>query len=405
VKTKRRTKPTVRRGLAALVPAIIIVVYLIWAFFQPLAAVSPVSALKPVAPVRTTPNIAWSAYGEQAVGVVGSGVWATHGDQKSLPMASIAKVMASLAVLQKYPLTLGDQGPNIPITDVDVTMYNDYISEDQSVVKVQAGEQISEYQALQALLIPSANNMATTLTNWAFGSQQNYMTYANNYARNLGMIGTNFADSSGFSPQTVGTPSDLVLLGEAAMQNPVIKQIVNQYTATLPVQGQVTNYNTNIRPGSNTGLNGVKTGNTDQSGGSLLWSSDYDEDTTIVGIILNAPNLGVAVRESPAVAQSVRANLQKDTVINAGQRVASYNLPWGGSVNAVAKKDVSVVNWKGTRLPVETKLDALKKGDKGKTVGAVWFNYNNALHSTDVVLEKNFSQPAFWWRVTHPRRD
>ena len=38
------------------------------------------------------------------------------------------------------------------------------------MASVAAGEQISQYQALQAMLIPSANNVADSLARWAFGS-------------------------------------------------------------------------------------------------------------------------------------------------------------------------------------------------------------------------------------------
>jgi D-alanyl-D-alanine carboxypeptidase (penicillin-binding protein 5/6) len=44
---------------------------------------------------------------------------------------------------------------------------------------VQLGEELSEYQALQALLLPSANNIAETLARWAFGSIDAYNAYAN----------------------------------------------------------------------------------------------------------------------------------------------------------------------------------------------------------------------------------
>ena len=40
------------------------------------------------------------------------------------------------------------------------------------MVKVQNGEKISQYQALQAMLLPSGNNMADSMARWAFGARQ-----------------------------------------------------------------------------------------------------------------------------------------------------------------------------------------------------------------------------------------
>ena len=198
----------------------------------------------------------------------------------------------------------------MPITAADVAIYQQDVSEDQSVAAVQAGETITEYQALQALLLPSANNMATTLTDWAFGSQAAYLSFANAYAKQLGMTDTTFADASGFSPDTVSVPSDLVLLGEAGMQNSVIAEIVNEPTAVIPVAGTISNVDINVQPSHATNqLNGIKTGNTDQAGGCFLYSTPFDGGT-VVGVILGAPNLGTALHDAPLVAASVRDGLQ-----------------------------------------------------------------------------------------------
>ena len=38
--------------------------------------------------------------------------------------------------------------------------------QDESVVPIEAGEQLTERKALQALLLPSANNIAAVLAQW-----------------------------------------------------------------------------------------------------------------------------------------------------------------------------------------------------------------------------------------------
>lgn len=267
------------------------------------------SALAPV--LRTDSPIEWAGYGEQAIGASGSSVLASYGPNDPMPIASVAKVMVALAVLKQKPLNPGEQGPPVPITAYDVQLYHEDLAQGQSVAAVRAGEHISEYQALQGLLLPSANNLATTLTNWAFGSQSAYIAYANNLAKELAMAHTHFADASGFSPDTVGSASDLVLLGEAALQNPVIKQIVGTYTATIPVAGKVTNTNTDIAPGNSTGLHGLKTGNTDQAGGCFLFSTEY-QGHTLVGAIVGAPDLPTALRDAPAIMQSFKSAVRTD---------------------------------------------------------------------------------------------
>ncbi len=164
-------------------------------------------------------QLPWPAYGQSAFGAVGYGVLATNNTETPVPIASIAKTITALAILQKKPLQIiGQQtAPTLPLitlTDTDVQFYRDYLAKDGSVVPVTSGEQISEYQALQAILIPSANNIAETTARWAFGSIDEYVAYANQFVKTLGMSHTHVADASGFSPQTTSTAEDLVLLGQ-----------------------------------------------------------------------------------------------------------------------------------------------------------------------------------------------
>jgi D-alanyl-D-alanine carboxypeptidase (penicillin-binding protein 5/6) len=240
-----------------------------------------VSLLRPLPPVMLTssalsptstkqPTISWPSYGQAAIGAVGYGTLGTHGEVKSLPTASVAKVMTALAVLTKKPLSIGEQGPVITITQDDVDEYNKTIAMDGSNVPVVVGEQITQYEALQALLLPSANNMAYTLAKWAYGSEQEYLLFVNNFAKSLGMQNTNFDDTSGYSAGTVSTAQDLVKLAVNAMDNPVIAEITAQPEATIPIAGKI--YNVNGLLGKD-GIVGVKTGKYRTSRGLLYGGS------------------------------------------------------------------------------------------------------------------------------------
>lgn len=243
-------------------------------------------------------NLPWPSYGQAAVGAVGYNT-ATYGKQKPAPTASVAKVMTALAILKKKPLTLGEQGPVITITQHDKDLYDYYKARDGSLAAVQVGEQITEYEALQALLLPSSNNMADTLAIWAFGSVDAYSDYANELARSLGMTQSDFADASGFSPETVSTAEDLIKLGQKAMQNPVIAQIVGQKSAIIPVAGTIHNTNALL---DTPGINGLKTGNTDEAGGVFMGARIANlpsgETVQIISVVMGAPDVETALADS-----------------------------------------------------------------------------------------------------------
>src|SRR6202008_3154510 len=191
-KKKRKQKHGLR-----VVLLIVIALYLVSLFLRPLPAVVAKPIDPPIVSAKNV-NIAWPTNGQATVGAVGYGILGTHVEQKALPTASVAKVMTALAVLKQRPLKVGEQGPIITITEDDVNYYNRVVSQDGSNTPVELGEEISEYQALQALLLPSSNNMAHTLAVWAYGSEKQYTNYVNNFAKSLGMDSANFDDASGF---------------------------------------------------------------------------------------------------------------------------------------------------------------------------------------------------------------
>jgi serine-type D-Ala-D-Ala carboxypeptidase (penicillin-binding protein 5/6) len=375
------------------------------AYRRPLPALQPILTISSSAPtvgnVVPTLNIIWAPYGEQVLTVTGTSLTADNGGQGVFPTASTAKVMMALLILQKHPLTLGQQGPNIPVTDAIVAQYEQELAANESVVAVQSGEQLTEYQALEAMLVPSATNIADLLASWGFGSIAQYTVAANQMAVSLGMTQTHFDDASGFSPATVSTAGDLVKLGQAALQNPVVAQIVAKPSVALPVVGTVQNFNIEL---GQSGINGIKTGNTDQAGGVFLFSAPYDNSHTIIGATMNAPDLGTALHDAPEILDSFKSNLQTDTPIKQDQVVAHYKLPWGGSIDAVAQKDLSLIDWTGTQIAVHTSLQPIKVGQSQKTpVGTASFTFNGTTQTTPVILSASIPQPSLWWRALHSK--
>src|SRR3954470_22357141 len=112
---------------------------------------------------------AWPAQGQAAV-AVGSRRIHTSGAARPAPIASLAKVMTALVVLHSRPISADDPGFTITITADDVADTERRRADGQSVVPVADGEKLTERQALQALLLPSANNVAMALARAVSGT-------------------------------------------------------------------------------------------------------------------------------------------------------------------------------------------------------------------------------------------
>ncbi|MFZ1878902.1 MAG: hypothetical protein WAU41_01935 [Gaiellaceae bacterium] len=238
---------------------------------------------------ESVPSTFWPADG-QAAFVQGEQSHVRAGpNQHAAPIASVAKVMTAYLVLRDHPLVPGQDGPTITLTDDDVADTDRRRGQEESVVSIAPGERLTERQALQALLLPSANNIAAVLARWDAGSVERFVARMNATARSLGMTDTRYTDPSGYDDATVSTAADQVRIVDRAMRVPVFASIVATPSATLPVAGTVHNTNTLLGHG---GFVGVKTGSDKAAGGCFAFRVIRWIDgkrTTITGVVLGQP--------------------------------------------------------------------------------------------------------------------
>ena len=235
------------------------------------------------------PSTVWPAYGQAAFVQTGEAQVHAGPNQHAAAIASLAKVMTAYLVLRDHPLRLGQDGPTITLTNADVADTDRRRGRRESVVSIAAGEPLTERQALQALLLPSANNIAAVLARWDAGSADRFVGRMNATARSLLMTHTRYTDPSGYDDATVSTAADQVRIVDRAMSLPVFASIVATPSVTLPVGGTV--HNTNTLLGLD-GFVGVKTGSTAAAGGCFAFRAIRWIDgkrTTITGVVLGQP--------------------------------------------------------------------------------------------------------------------
>jgi D-alanyl-D-alanine carboxypeptidase (penicillin-binding protein 5/6) len=240
-------------------------------------------------PGAALPSTVWPADGQAAFVQTGQSQVRTGPNQHAAAIASLAKVMTAYLVLRDHPLQVGEDGPTITLTDADVADTDRRNGQRESVVSIAAGEQLTERQALQALLLPSANNIAAVLARWDADSAERFVARMNAAARSLGMTHTRYTDPSGYDDATVSTAADQVRLVDRAMRLRVFASIVATPSATLPVAGTVHNTDTLL---GRDGFVGVKTGSTAAAGGcfafrAIRWIAG--KRTTITGVVLGQP--------------------------------------------------------------------------------------------------------------------
>ena len=380
-----------------------------------LAALLGINFLRPVPQVVATqtlpgsltkgaaPTLPWPDRGQGAVGAEGSGVLAATAAARPQPIASVAKVMTALVVLDQKPLQAGQQGPALTVTAADVAEYQQEQANGESTVAVQAGEQLSEYQVLQGLLIPSGNNMAQMVARWASGSIETHVQRMNDRAAELKLRQTRFADVSGISDQTVSVPADLIRLGEAAMKNQVLAEIVGQPQATLPgLPGPAINVNYVL---GKDGIVGVKTGNIPQVGAVYLSAATHQladgRKLLVFAAVQGLPTLQDALDDARALLAVVRQSLQVQRIVSRDQVVGRYASPWGSNANIVADSDLDIPLLPGTRVATTLSARALAAPQAaGPTVGSIKVRTGFEELQVPAALTDDLAGATTSWRLT-----
>jgi len=378
------------------------IAYLTTTGLAPVSA-SAAALTEPAALTQAAAVPVWPTDGAGAIGAVGyEGVLGASGEQGSVPIASITKMVTALVILQAKPLAGDDPGPQITFTDDDVDIYYDAVAENGSVAPVVSGMVLSQREAFETMLLPSANNYSVSLAVWAFGSVDAYLDAAAGFLAANGLTGTTVADTSGISAESVSSPADLVAIGKLVVANPVLASIVAMPSAEIPTVGTVTN--TNKLLGID-GVDGIKTGTTDEAGACLLFAVDVpvgDTTVTLVGVVLGGDTHPELNQTILTLIDSVTPGFRQVELVTAGATFGSYSTPWGQTGQAVAETSESAVVWSDTPISTVVDVDQITLGSAGESVGTVEVSVGSQTVTVPLVLDTTITDPGPFWRWTHP---
>ncbi|MFD7084108.1 hypothetical protein [Streptomyces sp. NPDC059918] len=353
------------------------------------------------------PVLPWPKEGQAYMAAAGLGTVGSFGEQKPVAIGSVAKTMTAYVILKNHPLKKGEKGPLI---DIDQTAVDDGAksSEGESTVgTLKAGDKINEYDALAAIMIPSANNVARLLARWdSGGDQEAFVKKMNEAAKELGMTNTTYTDPSGLDATTVSTAEDQVKLGLKVVEMPELVAITKLPEWTDQYGKKWRNYNTLI-PGN--GALGIKTGSTTKAGGNLLFAAEKQVGKTrqlIVGAVLGqygVPILDTAIAASKQVMLATQKMLVNAPVVKKGDVVGYVDDGLGGHTPVVATADVEAVGWPS--LTVNVKLAAgdgklPQTAKAGTEIGALTVGEGASQVKVPVALQSDLAAPGIGSKLT-----
>ncbi|MGW7378697.1 D-alanyl-D-alanine carboxypeptidase [Streptomyces sp. NPDC054794] len=351
-------------------------------------------------------DIPWPAKGQAALDVQGIGTFGSSGDQKPVPIASVAKVMTAYLILRDHPLKSGEDGPKIKI-DKPAEEQSD--AGQESTVPVTAGDSISEREALQAILLPSANNVARLLARWDSGSEKGFVTKMNATAKKLGMTNTTYTDPSGLTDSTVSTAVDQVKLAKKAMEQPAFREVAAMMSYVDYKGHKRNNYNRLV--GYNNVV-GIKTGTTTSALGNLVFAAKQTVDgetRTIIGAAMRQPAGGSdntiisgVLEAGDKLIRAAQGSLKSAKILKKGDVVGYVDDGLGGRTPVVLTKDLPAVGWAGLKVTLSFTADKVPHTAKaGTKVGTLTVgDGSSGAVGVPVALQKDLAEPGFAAKLT-----
>jgi D-alanyl-D-alanine carboxypeptidase (penicillin-binding protein 5/6) len=199
-----------------------------------------------------------------------------------LSPASVTKIMSILLIMEAI-----DSG-KISLDDM-VSASENAVSKGGSQIWLEVGEQMSVNDLLKAVVISSANDACTLLSEYIAGSSSAFVDMMNDKVEELGLENSHFENCTGLDDDVTNHYScayDLAVIATEVMKYDLIKDYSTVWLDSLR-DGETELNNTNKLVNTYNGITGLKTGTTSNAGFCLCATATRD-GMSLVSVVLGA---------------------------------------------------------------------------------------------------------------------
>lgn len=228
----------------------------------------------------------------------GNVIWGKNEYKKSA-MASTTKIMTALLAIE-----------NCDLNEV-IEVSSKAAGIGGSRLGLKKDDKINMNDLLYGLMLKSGNDAAVSIAETVGGSVEGFAELMNKKAKEIGLENTHFVTPHGLDdPEHYTTAYELAKLADYALKNDKFAKIVNtkNYTVTINGYPKVIS-NTNELLGCLDGVNGVKTGFTNNAGRCLVTSVNRN-NFEIITVVLQADTKKFRTSDSIKIIEYVYNNYQ-----------------------------------------------------------------------------------------------
>ena len=321
--------------------------------------------------------------------------------------ASMTKIMTMLLIMEAIDdgrLSMDDQ--------VNISKNASGMGGSQAYLEENTTSKVSTL--LTAIAIGSANDASVAMAEKIGGTEENFVNMMNKRAKELGAENTTFKNPHGLDEEGhLTTARDLAIIArELITKHEEILKLTSTYETTITHANGKSLWlvNTNKLIKFYNGLDGLKTGFTDNAGYCLTGSMKRN-DMRLITVTMKAPTKEDRNTDTINMMEYAYSMFYKDTLLkgdkklgtmfidNSKKRKVNYYLE--KDVTVVVPKDVRNIDYKYTIDLTSTKAP-LKKGDK---VGTLKLSVNNEEISYNVIVNESVLKSNFFNRILNYFKD
>ena len=317
-------------------------------------------------------------------------------DEKT-KVASLTKMMGLILIFEKLESSALK-------TDEILTTSKNAKEMGGTQIWLEEGEKISVNDLIKGIVMASANDAMVLMAERISGTEEEFVKEMNQKAKDLGLKNTNFVNSTGLDEEgSYSTASDMAIIAKELLKHKKVLDYSSKYEDYIRenTDNKTWIVNTNKLVKFYEGVDGLKTGYTDEAGSSICVTAEKD-GLRLIALSFGYNNAKTRNSEMMSLLDYGFNQYTSKTILKQGTNIKTINLNKANKdkIDLILKEDLKLTLKKGEsekNYTYSIKLDELsypiKKGDK---IGAVYLkNGSNIITESDLITNTDILKAGF----------
>lgn len=314
-------------------------------------------------------------------------------DEKLAP-ASMTKMMSMLLIMEEI------ENGNLKWNEM-ITTSEKASSMGGSQIFLKVGEKMTVEDLLKGVAIASGNDAVVALAERISGSEEQFVKRMNTRAQDLGLKNTNFINATGLTADNhYSSAYDMSLIAKELVKHEKILEFTSTYEDYLrkDTKSPFWLVNTNRLVRFKEGVDGLKTGFTDEAGYCLTATMKKD-NMRLITVVMKEENTSKRSADTTKMLDYGFNIYMVQTILNEKTTIEKKKVELGKTLTTeiVPKENITILNKKSDdqkNITYKTNINKIiapvKKGDKVGTIDII--EDNNIISTIDATVKEDISK-------------